>query len=303
MRTIRRIALIVLMSTAALLLSCSDFTLKATKGRPAIQDIQSTVRNGIADNQKIAAQSSSVTVPRNVSDTLLSGGVSGNAAADNRGSATDDEERFNLSVKDETAQAFFLGLVKGTPYNIIVSPNIKGTITLDLKNVTIPEVLEAVRDTYGYDYEKTPYGFRIYPADLQVRIFNVNYLDIARRGQSNTMVSSGEITSTTQDASSTNTSGTTSNSSTTQNTTNSSNIATRSEEDFWKNLRTTLIAIVGNKDGRKVIVNANASTVVVRAYPSELRTAAQYLDAIQNNMDREVIFDAKMFEGKLKNTY
>ncbi|MES2212150.1 MAG: hypothetical protein V4490_03315, partial [Pseudomonadota bacterium] len=34
-----------------------------------------------------------------------------------------EEPRFDLQVKDAPAQAFFTGLVKGTPYNIIVHPD------------------------------------------------------------------------------------------------------------------------------------------------------------------------------------
>ena len=301
MSIVQKSLVIASIGSVLLLLSCSSTTLKATRGQPAINDLQATVRNSIADDQRLSDKTNQMKVPPNVSNALLSNSPTGSAS---EAVASSDEERFNLSVRDESAQAFFIGLVKGTKYNIIVSPAIKGTISLDLKNVTIPEVLEAVRDAYSYDFDRTPYGFRVFPADFQVRIFNVNYLDMVRKGQSDTLISSGEVTgNTTQGAATTSATGETSSSSTSQSSTNSSAVSTRTNEDFWKDLRTTLVAIVGNKDGRKIVINPNSGTIVVRAYPSELRTVAQYLDTMQSAMDREVILDAKVLEVTLTNGY
>ena len=68
------------------------------------------------------------------------------------GSAAHAEDaRFDVAVADAPARTFFQGLVDGTPYNIVLEPGDHGTITLTLKNVTVIEVLDAVRDAYGYD--------------------------------------------------------------------------------------------------------------------------------------------------------
>lgn len=51
------------------------------------------------------------------------------------------------------------------------------------------------------------------------------------------------------------------------------------------------------------MVNPGSGTIVVRAYPDELRNIAQYLDNIQNIMQRQVIIEAKILEVTLNATY
>lgn len=100
--------------------------------------------------------------------------------------------RFDISVMGADAREFFMGLVADSDYNVIVHPDVRGAITIDLKNVTLPEVLDAVREVYGYDYKKTDAGYIVYPAELMSRIYHVDYLNLVRNGRSETRVSAGQ---------------------------------------------------------------------------------------------------------------
>jgi MSHA biogenesis protein MshL len=66
-------------------------------------------------------------------------------------------------------------------------------LTLHLKNVTVFEALDALRETYGYEYSVA--GTRIYvePPELQTRLYQVNYMLGQRRGVSDLQVVAGAV--------------------------------------------------------------------------------------------------------------
>lgn len=101
-------------------------------------------------------------------------------------------QRFDISVMQVDAREFFMGLVADGDQNVIVHPDVKGSITINLKNVTLPEVLDAVREIYGFDYKKVAAGYIIYPAELMSRIYHIDYLNVIRNGRSETRVSAAQ---------------------------------------------------------------------------------------------------------------
>ena len=207
------------------------------------------------------------------------------------------EPRFDLTVHNAPARQVFMGLVEGTPYSMILPQDVRGTISLSLKEVTVPEALGAIRDVYGYEYRREGNRFFILGNDMQTRIFPVNYLNLSRKGTSDTRVSASGL----------NTSGgTTGGTGTTSTSTSSGSgvqIQTQTQADFWKDLTTALVAIVGAEGGRKVIVNPQAGIVVVRAMPDELRLVQDYLGVTQTSMNRQVILEAKIVEVQLKDGF
>ncbi|MGH8753619.1 MAG: STN domain-containing protein, partial [Burkholderiales bacterium] len=77
------------------------------------------------------------------------------------------ERRFDLAVNNAPANQVFLAIVSGTPYSMLVHPDVKEPISVNLKDATLFEVLDAVRELYGYEYKVD--GTRIYiqPLTLQ----------------------------------------------------------------------------------------------------------------------------------------
>jgi len=212
------------------------------------------------------------------------------------------EEKFDLSVNDTPAQQVFMAIVSGTRYSMLLHPDIDGNISLNLKDVTVFDALEAIREMYGYEYKID--GTRIYiqPLGLQTRIYQVNYLTGQREGKSSLRVSSGSVSD--SPVSSTSNSGVATNS--TNNRTSgldSSKVSMSSNADFWDELDKSLTAIVGTEKGRSVVISPMSGVIVVRATADELKNVAAYLRASQISVERQVILEAKIVEVQLNETF
>ncbi len=211
------------------------------------------------------------------------------------------EPHFDLSVNNAPAQEVFMGLVRGTPYSMIVPPGLTGTMTLHLKNVTVPEAMNAIREAYGYGYRRRGNRFLVQGLGMQTRIFHINYLDMVRDGESDIRVTSSDLTQTQTSGTGMSGGGTTS--STTSRQTPSIRVKTISKNDFWGTLRKSLATIIGTADGRQVVVNPQAGLVIVRAMPRELDMVRRYLRQTSKAVDRQVILDAKILDVQLNNQY
>ncbi len=270
--------------TLLILTACQDQTIR----QDVVDSMENVVNKSVSDN---ANQDS---IPESVAESLI--------PTINLDTANvpviENEERFDISVNAVAADQFFLSLVDGTDYNMVIHPEVTGSITLNLRNVTIPDVLEAARDVYGFEFISTTYGFQVLPGRLRARIYQINYLNIERAGSSQTSVSSGSLT---QNGVSPDTGdGGTSSSNSVQGT----NIRTNQTlNSFWSELQESVQAIVGTGEGRSVVVNPQSGVVVVRALPNELREVEAYLQATQLIVQRQVVLEAKFIEVRLNENY
>ncbi|WP_420474194.1 pilus (MSHA type) biogenesis protein MshL [Noviherbaspirillum sp. ST9] len=214
------------------------------------------------------------------------------------------EERFNVTFNNVPAKHFFLSLATGTRYSMLVHPDVSGTISANLKDVTLFEALEVIRELYGYEYRVEGATIIIKPLTMQTRVFHVNYLSANRRGTSDTRVTSGSISdSSNNQQSAGNTGSTNSGATETQTTFNSSRITTSSVSDFWVELKASIEAIMGGREGRSVVISPQSGVVVVRGMWDELRNIEAYLRATQASVDRQVILDAKILEVELNDSF
>lgn len=225
-----------------------------------------------------------------------------------KSSAKKLEPRFDLVVNNAPAAQVLMGIVSGTRYSMLLHPDLSGNVSVNLKDVTVFEALDALRDLYGYEYKVDGTRIMIEPQTLQTRVFQVNYIVGQRKGSSDTQVTSGSLGS--------------SNGATQQNGGNvganagingalnggvnqvaliSSSISTKTDNNFWDDLNSSLNGIVGNEAGRKVVVNLQSGVIMVRAMPKEIRQVESFLRLMQVNIERQVILEAKILRVELNN--
>ena len=201
------------------------------------------------------------------------------------------EQRFDLNVSSASAAQVFMAIVSGTRYSMVVHPDVRESVSVNLKDVTVLEALDTLRELYGYEYRVQGNRITVLPITMQTRIFNVNYIQAIRSGKSDVRVSSGSIT----DAPAASGAG-----APTQRLTESSRITTTSDSNFWGDIVKSVTAIVGSGDGRNVVVNAQSGVIVVRALPAELRSVESFLKSMQVIVERQVVLEAKIIDVSLR---
>ena len=202
-----------------------------------------------------------VVVPANVLDALMqSPSGSGNAAI--RPVRTSSAQRFDLVVTDAPIGQVLAGLVEGTEYSIMLKPSTQtppepvtaGTgvkleqvdvsskrVSFKLKNITLFDALDAIRDVYGYDYTIEDRRILIQPAELQTRLYYVNYILGQRRGVSDIQVIGGASVGQSSNSST----GATSTSSSSYGSVQASGMSTTVKSDIWAEAEDALRTLLG----------------------------------------------------------
>lgn len=235
------------------------------------------------------------------------------------------EERFHITVENAPAREFLMSLVADTDLNMVVSPQVDLEVSLELRNVTVEEVMEIVREIYGLEYRRHSTGYIVHPPRIENRVYEISYLDINRRGSSRTRVSSGQATDNPDSygEESTRRSGQSSrdrqsefeaswdedgryvsrSTARSEERPSGTVIHTETEANFWAGLQVAIEGVLDTRENRSVMINPLSGVISVRAMPHEHRAVGELLDAIQGSVQRQVILEAKIVEVELRDGF
>ncbi len=209
-------------------------------------------------------------LPPTVSNSLLPPLRAGTPRASSR----QLEQRFDLKVTDAPIGQVLLAIVQDTPYSVLLSPktlppaspmggqgagpaaSVSETLTVNLKDVTVFEALDAIREMYGYEY--TVDGNRIYvqPPEMRTKLYQVNYILGQRRGVSDIQVIGGASSSSSNNGTSGGTTSGTSNSNSTTGgsyaSIQASALSTISKTDVWGEMEDGVRTVLGCLIARNV---------------------------------------------------
>ena len=285
-----------LISVAVLAAGCTSYR------HPEPVQAKDALKHAMTEQNKVGALA---TVPKSVQSELLQMNRPPQAISM-------PEQRLRIAAHDVEAVEFFGSLFKGSRYSVAVHPGVGGLVSVELKDVTLPEVLAVVGDMYGFDVQRKGNVFHVYPAGLRTETIPVNYLMMSRRGLSRTSVSTGGVTANDNNSNNSsvdnangNSSGSnnSSNGSSGSNSSNGTRIETDTNSDCWTDLRTSLEMLIGSGDGRAVITSPQAGLVTIRAYPKELKAVREFLSQSETHLKRQVVLEARILEVALNEGY
>ena len=224
--------------------------------------------------------------------------------------------RFNVAAVQANIADFFQSLVADTPYSVVLHPDVNGQITLQLKQVTLPETMALVQQLYGFDIRQQGMVYKVYPAGLRTETIAVNYLMLQRQGFSSIAVNSGGVSQDNQNSQNGQNSRYNSNSQGSlnqglgnsssqygQQQFNGSTIQSESKTDFWKELEKAVSTVLGDGPQRMVVVTPQAGLVTVRGMPDEIAAVKAYLGQSEQHLQRQVVLEAKIIEVTLNDEY
>jgi len=227
-----------------------------------------------------------------------------------------NEPRFNVNAQDVALPDFLRSLVADTPYSMVVHPEVSGRISLQLKQVTLAETLEQVRQLFGLDVRQSGSIFQVFPAALRTETIAVNYLMLQRQGLSAITVNSGGVSQNSNNQSNQNNRGNFNNNNLgssnslgnlgsmgNQQQFSGSSIQTENRTDFWKDLEQTLQAFLAQSPERMVVVSPQAGLVTVRAMPDEIAAIRAFLGQTEQHLQRQVVLEARIIEVTLNDDY
>lgn len=296
---------------------------------------QSTTLKKINDELNIAAEVKENTpTPAAISEALLPP----LKIAMPKASAKQLEQRFDLVINNAPASQVLMGIVSGTRYSMLVHQDVTGMISVNLKDVTVFEALDSLRDLYGYEYKVDGTRIFISKQGIQAKLYKINYISGIRRGSSDINVTSGS-----------NSNGGTSGTTSSGRQSTASTLSMSSRTDFWGEIEDSVRTVIqcdipsstssettqsavtsatagsaaatggatrtaaaesirytqrdhgtkGCPDGKAVVINQMADTMLIRAMPDELRTIDSLLHMMQVNVEKQVILEAKIIDVQL----
>jgi len=201
----------------------------------------------------------------------------------------DMERLFSFSLREEEIGMVLLALSRQIPYNIVADPDVKGKITVDLKNVVLKEALDVLTSLAGAEYKIKGKIIRVFMPRVETRVFSLNYITTTRKGTGTLKAVTGV-------------SGYSGGEGGGEEAKGGSTIETGPDTaDLWKEVEEGLKTMISEKGN--LVINKMANLILVTDFPVILRRIAEFLEEIEGSAQRQVMIQAKVVEVTLSDQY
>jgi len=207
---------------------------------------------------------------------------------------------YSMAVDDQSVRDVLLALGKETDVSFVLDPAVTGQVTVDVKQVTLEELLDALLIPIGLTYQREGGVIRVSRPRLQTRIFSVNYISSSRSGSASLSATAGGAGGGQGGQGATGATGQTGAGSSGGGAASSS-VSSSDSFNFWGELQTSLESFI-SMEGR-VVISQTAGLVAVTDYPDNLLQVARYLEVVQGAVQRQVMIEAKILEVTLSDSF
>jgi MSHA type pilus biogenesis protein MshL len=201
------------------------------------------------------------------------------------------ERLFSFTLRDEEIGQLLLALSRQIPYNIVVDPDISGTVTVDLKDVTLEEALDTFTSLLGLEYKVKGKVIRVFRPKMETRIFTLNYITTIRKGTGKLKA----VTGVSGYAAGGGGAGR-------EEAKGGSTIETGPDTaDIWKEIEEGLKTMISEKGN--LVINKLANIILVTDFSTNLKSIASFLEEVEGSAQRQVMIQAKVVEVTLSDQY
>ncbi len=190
---------------------------------------------------------------------------------------------YSFSLRDADIREVLLAISKQTSFNVVVDPDVQGSVTVDLKNVTLSDALDTLTDLLNLSYKVKRNLIRVSIPKPETRIFSLQYVNLIRTGSSTTSAQIGAGGTVAGGA------------------TGSSTVSTTTSTDLWTNIETGLGELLSPEG--QVVVEKQSGNILVTDLPKVLDRVASFLEAIEGSVQRQVLIEARIVEVILTGDY
>ncbi len=210
-----------------------------------------------------------------------------------------EERLLSFSVKGIDVREVLRGLAQASELNIVFDPDISGSVTIDLKDVTLADALELILGPLGLEYRRERNVIRVRKPQLETRIFSLDYVNLMRSGTSTMSVSASAAAT-----GGVSIGGTTGPTPVVGGGLAGGSVSVDSKQreiEFYKDIADDLKPLL-SPQGR-LAVNKQSGTVAVTDFPANLRQVAAFLEKVTGTILRQVLINAQVLEVALSDSF
>jgi len=193
------------------------------------------------------------------------------------------EQRYSFRAQEMLLADALRLFARANSLNIVVGPEIKGSVTVDFQGLSLRKAMVALLDAHGFYWVKE--GELMIVRRLKTRIFTIDYIRLVRSGSGR---SEAKSTSGSSSGSSSSGGGTV-------------QVGQVDVVNFWEELEQQLKAMI-SEEGR-FVVNRLSGTIQVTDLHRRVEQIAEFLSHLRRTLYRQVEIEARIYEVALNDDY